>query len=150
MAVVVSGVAVLAVGGLVVCARGWAEAARVQAVQTLTPGETLVVPAGSGPSPLAPPAIAVAGGKVYLAAGGRLYRFDAGTLRLEKQGSYGPQPPTSVTIRRQSSAVRGQAYQLPGGPGGGPKIAPQAGTLWYISPEDAPAQSHASPTTNTK
>jgi hypothetical protein len=39
------------------------------------------------------PAIAVAEGKVFVAAGGRLYRFNADTLQLEMQAEYAAMPP---------------------------------------------------------
>jgi hypothetical protein len=54
--------------------------------------------------------VAISSGKVFVAAGGRLFRFDAGTLALEKQSFYarppqggGPQP--------------GGPQFVPGGPG---------------------------------
>lgn len=53
---------------------------------------------------MAQPAIAVANGKVFIAAGGVLYRFNAETLELELQVEYAPfMPPMG-----------------PGGPGGPP------------------------------
>ncbi|MCD6351729.1 MAG: hypothetical protein J7M26_06390 [Armatimonadetes bacterium] len=55
---------------------------------------------------MAPPAIAVADGKVYVAAAGKLYRFDAKSLDLEKQTTYASTP-----------GVPGPA---PGGPGAPP------------------------------
>lgn len=42
---------------------------------------------------MATPAIAVAGDKVFVAAGGKLYRFDANTLELEAEATYAQLPP---------------------------------------------------------
>lgn len=65
---------------------------------------------------MATPAIAVAGGKVFVAAGGVLYRFDAETLELELKVEYAPMTPPMG----------------PGGPGGPPPG--QGGMLPPVQP----------------
>jgi hypothetical protein len=62
---------------------------------------------------MAPPAIAVAGGKVFIAAGGKLYRFDAETLELEAEADYAPMGPMPMGPGMPGGPPPGEGGMLP-------------------------------------
>jgi hypothetical protein len=89
-------IGVAALLALVVClfAVSWAQAPGAPGGPgPMGPGPGGTMPGMRMMQGMGAPAIAVAEGKVFVAAGGRLYRFNADTLQLEMQAEYAAMPP---------------------------------------------------------
>ena len=113
--------AAIVIALLVVFAVGFAIAQQVQGrgrrMGRGMMGPPMVRPFGP-PAPAEPVAIAVYKGKVFIASGGKLYRFDAETLEKEMETTYAeaPQPP--------GPPPPAPPLQAPPAPGAQPGAAP--------------------------